>query len=118
MTEQPGRIPGLTGRLALEGLVIVASILLAFSLDTWWDARSERAEEVTVLENLKTEFVAAGEQLDLYIRFHQRIASVTAVTLTSVQQALADGRPTVTVPDTTIALLHVPPTFNPRLGTR
>jgi hypothetical protein len=57
MTEQPGPTPGLTGRLALEGLVIVASILLAFSLDTWWDARPGLLAEGTEEEEKVLQYV-------------------------------------------------------------
>jgi len=103
--------------LALEALVIVSSILLAFSLDTWWDARGERGEEHVVLQNLAEEFTAAGDQLDVYIAFHRRIAGAARATLASVQEALETGRRFVTVSDTMIALLYIPPTFNPRLGT-
>jgi hypothetical protein len=105
------------GRLVLEGLVIVVSILLAFSLDTWWNARNERVEEIAVLENLRAEFSAAGDQLDAYISLHRRIADAASATLASVQEALANGESSVPVPDTALAIIFVPPTFDPRLGT-
>ena len=34
--------------LGVEGVVIVASILLAFALDAWWDSRGQRQEETQV----------------------------------------------------------------------
>jgi len=36
-------------RLAIEAPVIVVSILLAFTIDAWWDERGERAAERVLL---------------------------------------------------------------------
>lgn len=44
------------GRFATEGLTIVASILLAFGIDAWWDARSDRRAESQYLGALRVEF--------------------------------------------------------------
>ena len=38
--------------LVLEGLAIVVSILLAFSIDAWWDRREESVREELLLETL------------------------------------------------------------------
>jgi hypothetical protein len=54
----------------VEGVVIVASILLAFALDAWWDSRGQRREEIQVLENLRSDFQLAGPQLDRYLIVH------------------------------------------------
>ena len=48
-------------RVFLEGAVIVASILLAFGIEAWWDGRQERAEERDALEALAADFVVATE---------------------------------------------------------
>lgn len=40
-------------KLILEGLVVVASILVAFALDAWWDDRQlqqETAEDLVIVE--------------------------------------------------------------------
>ena len=39
-------------RIAAEGVVVVASILLAFSIDAWWAARQQREAEQVVLQAL------------------------------------------------------------------
>jgi hypothetical protein len=39
-------------RIAVEGAVIIASILLAFSIDAWWGNRQQHNAEQVVLENL------------------------------------------------------------------
>ena len=108
---------GFAGRLVAEGLVIVASILLAFALDTWWDAKTERGEERAALESLREEFVGARDQLAFYLAAHQRIAGAASGLSELAGIALAAGEPAVSVPDTALALVYIPPTFNPMLGT-
>ncbi|MBT8448223.1 MAG: hypothetical protein KJO69_00945 [Gammaproteobacteria bacterium] len=46
-------------RLLTEGLVIIASILLAFIIDAWWDNRQDRVQEREHLSSMKTEFEAS-----------------------------------------------------------
>jgi hypothetical protein len=50
--------------LALQAAAIVASILLAFAIDAWWEARQERETERTTLVSLQRDFVATRKQLD------------------------------------------------------
>ncbi|MEJ2385633.1 MAG: hypothetical protein P8Y54_14830 [Xanthomonadales bacterium] len=44
------------GLLLSEMALIVASILLAFALDSWWDERKDRVEEAEILQGLQEEF--------------------------------------------------------------
>jgi hypothetical protein len=46
-----------------EFAVITVSILMAFSLDAWWDHRSQRADLVAALTALQNEFTAAQTEL-------------------------------------------------------
>ena len=39
-------------RVFAEGVVIVASILLAFGIDAWWEGRREREQEEGVLTTI------------------------------------------------------------------
>ncbi len=105
------------GRLVVEGVVIVASILLAFALDTWWDTTQERREERAALESLHEEFSVARDQLAFYLGAHERIERAAASLRDLVRRAMASGEATVPVPDTALALVYVPPTFDPMLGT-
>ena len=41
------------GLLLTEMVLIVASILLAFALDSWWDERRDRVEEGEILQGLQ-----------------------------------------------------------------
>ena len=43
-------------RLSAEGAAIVISILLAFSIEAWWDNYQDRSEEQGILLGLKSEF--------------------------------------------------------------
>ena len=43
-------------RLSAEGAAIVVSILLAFSIEAWWDNYKDRSEEQGILLSLKSEF--------------------------------------------------------------
>ena len=43
-------------RISAEGAAIVVSILLAFSIEAWWDDYQDRAEEQGILFGLKSEF--------------------------------------------------------------
>ena len=111
------RREGMSGPLLLEGIVIVLSILLAFALDTWWDERIERSEEIAILNNLEQEFRAAQAQFDFYYGWHERIERAVAQTLQTAREASARGSVSITVPDTAVALVYLSPTFDPRLGT-
>jgi len=42
-------------RLAIEGFVIVVSILLAFAVDAWWDERQKRDSEIQQLNRVAAE---------------------------------------------------------------
>lgn len=51
-------------RILLEGAVIVVSILLAFSIDAWWDNRIEQQREREQLVSMRAEFQASLPGLD------------------------------------------------------
>jgi len=103
--------------LLIEALVIMASILAAFSLDRWWDARQDRVEERLVLQALHDEFEQAMAELQQRLGLHQRIEGSIRSTLTALKQAHDAGVPLVTIPDTALAWAYVPPTTQLALGT-
>lgn len=86
MPQTPGRWP----RLLLEGVVIVASILLAFAIDAAWDERQERAQERRLLEALEQEFAAHPPILANARAVHQRFANA-AFALFDTLAAAAEG---------------------------
>jgi hypothetical protein len=46
------------GRVLVEGVVIVASILLAFGVDAWWAERAEKRAEREELANVRQELAS------------------------------------------------------------
>jgi len=67
MTKQ---IPWL--RVLLEGIVIVGSILLAFTLDAWWQERATRDWELDQLHALRAEFADNGELIADAVGLHDQ----------------------------------------------
>lgn len=58
-------------RLSVEVAAIVASILLAFAIDAWWDERENRLEETEILLGLQKEFLLHRENLGAVIEWHE-----------------------------------------------
>ena len=60
-------------RLSIEAAAIVASILLAFAIDAWWDESQQRKHLHTVLTGLEAAFsenvTLIDENIDLVIRY-------------------------------------------------
>ena len=55
----------------IEGTVIVASILLAFGIDAWWERRNELAEEQRYLAGLEAEFTDNVKTVEFVIARHE-----------------------------------------------
>ena len=107
----------LAGRLALESIVIVGSILAAFALDTWWQGVSERREERETLQALHVEFSAARENILFYRSLQERIlTSVTSIS-DSLNAAVIRGATSIMLADTALAWAYIPPTTTVSLGT-
>ena len=51
-------------RVLAEGVAIVASILLAFGIQAWWEGRRDRVEERVALAGLRQEFAGNLDQLN------------------------------------------------------
>ena len=71
-------------RVLAESLAIVASILLAFAIDRWWDARQARKEEIASLTPL------FGELIDLQGRLSHNDNYLAAIQL-SARRLIAVG---------------------------
>lgn len=56
-----------------EGVIIVVSILLAFSIDAWWNDRQDRIEESELIALIHAEAVANRELFSQYRQLHQGI---------------------------------------------
>ena len=64
-------------RLALEAVVIVSSILLAFGIDAWWQEGEEQREVRESLAALRSEFVENRSRLDsAIVSGERRVAAI------------------------------------------
>ena len=71
-------------RISVEGIVIVASILLALAADAWWDGVQERAEERKVISAIRAEFEMNLEILAHTGEQHRRaLGAIQTVVLAS-----------------------------------
>lgn len=59
-------------RILAEAVVVVASILLAFGIDAWWQDRQTRFEEQQILQGLNEEFLSIHEVLERHMALHLR----------------------------------------------
>jgi len=51
-------------RVVLDGVVIVASILLAFGIEAWWSERQEAARRDELMEDLQAELATNTASLE------------------------------------------------------
>lgn len=80
-----------------EAVVIVASILLAFWIDAWWDGREEARHERESLELVSRDLKAAIVQLNAYAEFAEKVGiegleAVEILSTGDVQDPLALSR--------------------------
>lgn len=58
----------------VEMFVVVASILIAFGLDAWWQSREDREEEQMVLVALLEEMTAVKDAIEVQRSFHEAVS--------------------------------------------
>jgi len=106
---------GSVARLAAEGVVVVASILIAFALDAWWAERQleqEIAEDLAIVEYELAENIRLA-QLTIDIMNEVVAANNTIIAALEAQPDSA----IVEVPDNTFFWgFFSNPTFDPSLG--
>lgn len=64
-------------RVLIEMLVVVASILIAFSLDAWWSKRATERTETAHLRALRSDFEQNVSRLKVHIEREERIADAS-----------------------------------------
>ena len=57
-------------KLILESVAIVLSILLAFSIDAWWDNREDQKARLVLLQRLQADFEAIKPELESVEKEH------------------------------------------------
>ena len=68
-------------RLTVESAAIVASILLAFGVDAWWNDRQQSVEEQLILAELLEEFQEKKDSLEERTAFNHAIPETTKILL-------------------------------------
>jgi hypothetical protein len=76
---------------AAEILVVVAGVLIALAINSWWDRRQEAQAEQRLLVALRGEFTANHEHLTEIIAFHETLKKTTLTLLT--RSAASDRAP-------------------------
>jgi hypothetical protein len=96
------------GLLLSEMVLIVASILLAFALDSWWDERKDRVEEQEILHGLREEFQLNRESLER--RLAQHTKEQAELEVLRAASRTGDWPPGELALDTALAAMLTPPT--------
>ena len=102
-------------RVLVEGAVIVASILLAFGIEAWWNGAQERLEERQILSSLAEDFRTNKAEAESVTSTYERTKHLFARLNSLTPDELGSDSP-----DSLIAMvsaLAAPRTFDPILGT-
>ena len=102
-------------RIFVEAGAIVISILLAFSIDTWWDQRQDRESEQIALISLLSDFRSSRGELESRLQYLESAREAFRDFVSATPDELER------LPDTTVAeiptLLGTSATFEPNLTT-
>lgn len=103
-------------RVLIEGIAIVASILLAFGIEAGWAAEGERRLERAELERVFDELTAERERV-VGAERQQAIRASASLEVVELLRALGASAGTVAVPDSLLALLAGSPAFEAQTPT-
>ena len=98
-----------------EGLVIVVSILLAFSVDAWWDGLRDRQRERELLTDLLSDFETSRPELAVRLDGARRMARGNLALRDAVAKSGAMQR--VSIADSLILSVISGPTYEPATNT-
>ena len=102
-------------RWAIEGAVIVVSILLAFGIDAMWAERQLRIEEQQAITALRADFETNLESVDkiiaAHLEFQQQVATMVRLSPEEIRALPQDS-----ISEMMLALAN-PWTFDPVTGT-
>lgn len=102
-------------RLLAESVAVVLSILLAFAIDAWWDARQESGRERDLLAGLRTDFESSRPGLEGRLILARRMAAGTVELLDRIEARESSRE--VLVPDSLILAVLGGPTYEPATNT-
>jgi len=98
---------------AREVIILVVGILIAFSLDAWWNRRIENTELQKELNNLLSEFHENKTLVKKYLHWHKRTNEATGSFLTLLSNSQTS---TIEVPDSVIWATGFTPSLDARTG--
>jgi len=64
-------------RIGVEAIAIIASILVSFSLDPWWDGRELADRERRYLQSLEADFLENRERIERTIQVRTAVREAT-----------------------------------------
>lgn len=97
--------------LAVEGVAIVLSILLAFAIDAWWQRRAELRQAHDLIVSLQADFQASQVQLERWLAGTGRINHATTELLQNI--GAAERGEEISVPFELIVGAIGAPTYSP-----
>ncbi len=98
-------------RIGVEAVVVVASILMAFGIQAWWDGRSSRDLRVATLERLLADFEGTHSYLGAIIGSNQRTLDSHELLIVALEGDTGPSR--VLISDTLLLAALASPTYNP-----
>ena len=98
-------------RLLVEGGAIVASILLAFAIDAWWERRIELVKADVLIGSLHADFQASQSHLEQWLTGNERVLRATSEFLDELRGA--DINSEVLVSHEWIVAAVAAPTYSP-----
>jgi len=104
------------GRVLIEGVAIVASILLAFGIEAGWAAEGERRLEREELERVFDE-LAGERQRIVGAERQQAIRASASLEVVALLKTRGTATATVAIPDSLLALLAGSPAFEAQTPT-
>ncbi len=99
-------------RIGVEAAAIVGSILLAFSIQAWWDGRAEAELRRVTLEGLLADFEAADPTVTALLGSHRKSLSGNEALIVALR-AGGGASSSVRVSDTLLLAALGTPTYNP-----
>ena len=102
-------------RILAEGAAIVASILLAFAIDAWWERRSEHEQAARLAASLHEDFAASQAHVEQWLAGNRRILEGLEVLLAAVESRPLGEE--ITVPLSAVIGSIGAPTYSPTDAT-
>lgn len=97
-----------------EIVIVVLGILIAFSLDAWWDGRSHRKDVEDALRSVRTEMAANADQIKGWIQVQVRARDAAGELATLLRSHQVGAR--FLIPDSLGSALWATPSFDPANG--